>query len=57
MPKLLYWDGNVPRDSLFLQAQPQRRYGFFKFCGDAFMTLITGGLWLIWVLVRRQRRR
>lgn len=32
-------------------------YGLFKFLGDAFMTIITAGLWLIWVFVREMRRR
>jgi hypothetical protein len=30
-------------------------YGFWKFILDAFMTLITGGGWLIWVLIRYLR--
>jgi hypothetical protein len=32
-------------------------YGFFKFLGDVFMTLVTCGLWLIWIFVREMRRR
>jgi ABC-type Na+ efflux pump permease subunit len=31
-------------------------YGFGKFLGDAIMTILTGGLWLIWVFVREMRR-
>ena len=57
MPKVFFYDGDVPRDRLYLQTAPPRRYGFFKFCGDIFMTAITGGLWLIWVFVREMRRR
>lgn len=34
-----------------------RRYGCWSFLVDAFMTVITGGLWLIWVFVREMRRR
>ena len=34
-----------------------RRYGFWNFVGDVFMTCITGGLWLIYVFVREMRRR
>lgn len=34
----------------------QRRYGFFNFLVDAILTLLTGGLWLIWVFVREMRR-
>lgn len=32
-----------------------KRYGFFNFLLDAFLTVITGGLWLIWVIVREAR--
>lgn len=32
-------------------------YGFWKFVGDCFMTLLTGGLWLIWIFVREMRKR
>lgn len=35
----------------------RRRYGCLSFLGDVFMTLITGGLWLIWIFVREMRRR
>ncbi len=33
----------------------RKKYGFWKFMGDIFMTLITGGLWLIWIFVREMR--
>lgn len=33
----------------------ERRYGFWKFIGDALMTVITAGFWLIWVFVRELR--
>ncbi len=33
------------------------RYGFFNFAFDALLTLVTGGLWLIWIFVREMRRR
>ena len=35
----------------------RRSYGCLSFLGDVFMTLITSGLWLIWVFVREMRRR
>lgn len=35
----------------------RRRYGCLSFLGDVFMTLITGGLWLIWIFVREMRNR
>lgn len=31
------------------------KYGFWKFIGDAFMTLLTGSFWLIWVFIREMR--
>lgn len=34
-----------------------RRYGFFNFLFDVILTLITGGLWLIWIFVREMRNR
>ncbi len=32
------------------------KYGFGNFIVDAILTLITGGLWLIWIFVREMRR-
>ena len=32
-----------------------RRYGFWKFAFDVVLTLITGGIWLIWIFVRELR--
>jgi hypothetical protein len=32
-------------------------YSCLGFLGDCFMTLITGGLWLVWIFVREMRRR
>lgn len=32
-------------------------YGIVKFAFDVILTLITGGLWLIWIFVREMRRR
>ena len=34
---------------------PRKRYGFLNLLFDFFMTVITGGLWLIWVLVKYLR--
>lgn len=33
------------------------RYGCLNFIFDVIMTLITGGLWLIWIFVREMRYR
>lgn len=58
MPKVFFYDGDAPRDRVYIQTPPPRsRYGFGKFCGDFFMTAITGGLWLFWVVIRQMRRR
>lgn len=35
----------------------KKSYGFWKFIGDCIMTLLTGGLWLIWIFVREMRKR
>lgn len=32
-------------------------YGCCKFLFDCFMTVLTGGFWLIWVFVREMRKR
>ena len=32
-------------------------YGCFSFLFDILLTLVTGGLWLIWIFVREMRRR
>jgi hypothetical protein len=34
-----------------------RNYGCLGFFGDIVMTILTGGLWLIWIFVREMRRR
>ena len=34
----------------------ERNYGCLSFLGDCFMTVITGGFWLIWIWVREHRR-
>ena len=34
-----------------------RKYGLFQFLLDIILTLLTGGLWLIWIFVREMRSR
>jgi hypothetical protein len=34
-----------------------RRYGLLNFVVDAFLTIVTSGLWLIWIFVREMRQR
>lgn len=34
----------------------RRHYGIWNFALDAFLTILTSGLWLIWVFVREMRR-
>lgn len=35
----------------------KKKYGPLKFLVDCTLTIITGGLWLIWVFVREMRNR
>ncbi len=35
----------------------RNHYGFLNFALDAALTLLTAGLWLIWIFVREMRRR
>jgi hypothetical protein len=35
----------------------RRHYGFWNFFGDCLMTVLTFGLWLIWIFVREMRGR
>lgn len=35
----------------------RKRYTLMSFMIDAILTLLTGGLWLIWVFVREMRNR
>lgn len=37
--------------------EKRRTYGFWKFMGDCVMTVLTAGLWLIWIFVREMRRK
>lgn len=37
--------------------QYARPYGCLGFLGDVIMTIITGGLWFIWIFVREMRNR
>lgn len=57
MPKVIFYDGDAPRERVYIQTQARRRYGCMGFMFDCFMTVITGGFWLIWILVRELRNR
>jgi hypothetical protein len=59
VPKILFYDGDAPRDRIYIQTpvRQRRRYGIFRFCVDICMTALTGGLWLIWIFVREMRAR
>jgi hypothetical protein len=35
----------------------KKPYGAFRFLCDVTLTIITGGLWLIWIFVREMRSR
>lgn len=43
---------NLEKDTIM-----RRHYGIINFIFDVFMTIITSGLWLIWIFVREMRRR
>jgi hypothetical protein len=34
----------------------RKKYGLFNFLLDVFLTILTGGFWLIWVFVREMRK-
>ena len=42
---------------MYVVVKEERRYGCLSFLFDCFMTIITCGLWLIWVFVREMRKR
>jgi hypothetical protein len=44
-------------DERYRYPTPVKPYSFLGFLGDLFMTIITSGLWLIWIFVREMRRR
>ena len=35
----------------------RKKYGFWNFVLDIFLVLITGGIWLIWMIFRHLRSR
>lgn len=47
----------LPYEGGIMIVVERQRYGFFKFLIDACLTVLTGGLWLIWIFVREMRRR
>lgn len=42
---------------MIIYVRDRRRYGFWAFLGDCFMTVLTCGFWLIWIFVREMRGR
>ena len=34
----------------------RNKYGLGNFLLDGFMTIVTGGFWLIWIFIREMRR-
>ena len=40
-----------------MSPRTKKRYGFWNFIGDVLLTLLTGGLWLIWIFVREMRNK
>lgn len=47
----------MSRRTRYVAVRAQRKYGFFNFLVDLLLTVITGGLWLIWIFVREMRNR
>ena len=43
----IYYDG--PRPAIVYK---EKTYGFWKFMLDIFMTVVTFGVWLIWIVIR-----
>lgn len=43
--------------NVIIYKEKPKRYGFWKFMGDIFMTVLTGGFWLIWIFIREMRKR
>ena len=35
--------------------KPKKKYGFLRLLWDLILTFVTGGLWLIWLLIRYLR--
>jgi hypothetical protein len=35
----------------------KKHYGFINFIIDATLSVVTGGLWLIWIFIREMRNR
>jgi len=52
----VYQDQQTYSQRIYL-ATPRKRYGFFSFIFDLFLTIFSGGLWLIWIFVREMRNR
>lgn len=34
---------------------PKKKYGFFRLLLDLFLTILSGGVWLLWLLIRYLR--
>lgn len=47
----------IEHEQYYVRCQPRKPYGCLGFLFDCLMTIITGGLWLIWVFVREMRKR
>lgn len=47
----------MPKYVYVIERNPVKQYGLFKFLFDVFMTVITGGFWIIWIFVREMRKR
>lgn len=46
----------MPEYVYVVNSNGPKKYGFWGFLGDVFMTFLTCGLWLIWIFVREMRK-
>lgn len=55
---VFYLKGHTMARTVYYTTRPTRArgYGLTNFIGDVFMTFLTAGLWLIWVIVREVSR-
>lgn len=55
--KIYHDDYYASRRIYMRRSYRYKKYSFFNFVFDCVLTMITGGLWLIWIFVREMRKR
>jgi len=51
-----YYQEPLPRGFIVAQTT-KKQYSFLNFMWDLFMLFVTGGLWIIWIIIRTISRR